>query len=381
MDDGMPDLSMALRRKGRSNLFQNGCWCYDNYPELKPLDAHSSVEIAHFNGPGVVRQIHVTQHLLKGGDGELIKGDNDALGNPDPQKLRNVMASNRLITSRGVVIEIYYDDEKAPGVRCPLADFFADGCNGRSQYYSTPFMEKVPESYNCYAAIPFRKSVRIVLHNELPHDLMSYAFVEAEALPAWRDDLLYFHATWRKDTFPLTPDTEHRIIQISRPGHLVGCQYSIVTEEPSFRDFHFVMEGNCEHRIDGEPAPTVDYLGMEDSFGFSWGFNACYCGPSSGINYLRPDALPFMLSIYRFRIRNPIMFSKGLDIRVNWKHEATNGKRDYDTPERVYLKNRAASGGCVVQLCTAYYWYQTEPGFDHAPMDSAEQRASEALIP
>jgi hypothetical protein len=381
MESMMPDLSMALRRSGRSSLFQNGCWCYDNYPELKPLDAHSSIEVARFDGPGVIRQIHVTQHLLIGGDFEQIKDDPDAKEISGQQMLRRVMGRNRLITSRGVVIEIWYDDAVDPGVRCPLADFFADGCNGRSQYYSTPFMEKLPESYNCYAAIPFKKSVRVVLHNETPYNLMSYCFVEAESLPAWRDDLLYFHATWRKDSFTLTPDTEHGVIRIGKPGHLAGCQYSLVTDEPSFRDFGFVMEGNCEHRIDGEATPTVDYLGMEDSFGFSWGFNACHCGPSSGINHLRADAFPLMLSIYRFRLHNPIVFDAGLDITVNWKHEYTNGKRDYDSPERVALRERAASGGCRVQLCTTYYWYQTEPGFGHAPMESAERRASEALVP
>jgi hypothetical protein len=379
MEGMMPDLSMALRRSGRANLFQNGCWCYDNYPDLTPLDAHASVEIAAFDGPGVVRQIHVTQHLLIGGDFARFEDEPGAKELSGQQKLRRVMAENRLITSRGVIIEIWYDDAKSPGVRCPLADFFADGCNGRAQYYSTPYMEKLPESYNCYAAIPFRKRVRIVLHNETPYNLMSYAFVEAEALPAWRDDLLYFHATWRKDAFRLTPDTEHPIIAMEGPGHLAGCQYSIITGEPAFRDFGFVMEGNCEHRIDGEAKPTVDYLGMEDSFGFSWGFNACCCGPSSGINYLHADAPPLMLSIYRFRLRNPIAFDEGLDIRVNWKHEYTNGRRDYDSPERVALRERAAAGGCMVQLCTTYYWYQAAPGFGHASLGSAEQRASEAL--
>jgi len=30
----------------------------------------------------------------------------------------------------------------------PLADFFADGCEGQAVCYSTPFVEKLPRAYN-----------------------------------------------------------------------------------------------------------------------------------------------------------------------------------------------------------------------------------------
>jgi len=56
------------------------------------------------------------------------------------------------------------------------------------------------------------------------------------------------------------------------------------TDEPFFGGFTFAMEGNNEIRIDTdspthngpytkEDRATYDYLGSEDSFGQSWGWN------------------------------------------------------------------------------------------------------------
>jgi hypothetical protein len=46
-------------------------------------------------------------------------------------------------------------------------------------------------------------------------------------------------------------------------GRLVGRQYSIVTDQPVFRGFQIVMEGNNEVDIDGQQR-RLDYLGTED---------------------------------------------------------------------------------------------------------------------
>jgi hypothetical protein len=342
------DISIARARPGSRNLFQNACWGYDNYPELQPLDAHAAVVLADFDGPGVVTLVHVTR---------LVVGRPAPAAGTGPAPYRGLSEDEKAAAARGVMIEISYDGEPVPSVRCPFADFFADGCGGRSIHYSTPFMEKLPEAYNCYAPMPFRGHVRIALSNGTGLDLMAYAFVEAEALPAWDPQLWYLHAAWRSLSFQLTPDTELQLIDIPGPGHLVGSQLSVRTEEPSFKEFHFVMEGNCEHRVDGEALPSIDYLGTEDSFGFSWGFQREFCGLASGISFLRAQEPPFELSIYRFRQRNAIHFTKGLEVRVNWKYEYTEGKRQFDSPTRRALRQRAAEGGCQMEYACTWWWY------------------------
>ena len=102
-------------------------------------------------------------------------------------------------------------------------------------------------------------------------------------------------------------------------GHLLGRQYSVVTDEPLFRGFNFVMEGNNEVDIDGQPR-KLDYLGTEDSFTFSWGFQRPFAGLRAGMTLVKHD-LPAMLSIYRFHDHQPIRFNKSLRWHINWSQE------------------------------------------------------------
>jgi hypothetical protein len=102
--------SIARLHKDRSFGMTNSGWRYDAYPELETLDADKSITIAAIEGPAIITQIHSTQHLM----------------NIDAQW----MSQDELLVPRSVILEIYFDEICA--VRVPLADFFADGCNGRA---------------------------------------------------------------------------------------------------------------------------------------------------------------------------------------------------------------------------------------------------------
>ena len=364
-------LNLARRRQGSYTGMQNAGWCYDNYPELLPLDAGTTIELANFEGPGVINCFHITQHLMRYSDHKYFMRTAkaprvDEQGSNELQKL----------TSRGLILEIYYNNQKNPAVRCPLADFFADGCGGSAKYFSTPFVEKLPKSYNCYIPMPFKENIRIILRNETSYNCLSYSFVEYEKLPSWDEELMYFHCTWKQEKFQLNPETVKPIISIDGQGHYIGSHYSIVTNEPIFKDFFFVVEGNCEYRIDDETQPSIDYLGTEDSFGFSWGFQDTFCGLRSGINYLQTKKLPFQLSIYRFRDQNPIIFHRSLNLQINWKHEFTDGKRNYQTAPRKKIWQAINNGGGWVEYSTTHYWYQSSVGFDHEDLPSWKERLS-----
>ncbi|HRZ58425.1 MAG TPA: DUF2961 domain-containing protein, partial [Candidatus Paceibacterota bacterium] len=250
------------------------------YQELPSLDAGQRMVVADLKGPGIIRHLHTCRHQ-----------------NPD-------------LYARGIVLEITFDDASEPAVLCPLADFFGDGCNGKSMDFSTPLIECAPWSYNCYFPMPFAKRARVVLHNDTPQDAMNYSYVEWEPLPQWNPALGYFHATWRRTAFQLTKDTRVTLFKALGEGHLVGRQFSVVTDEPLFRDFGFVMEGNNEVDIDGRER-ALDYLGTEDSFTFSWGFQTPFVGLRAGMPFIGKGT-PAMLSIYRFHDHLPIRFAREL---------------------------------------------------------------------
>ncbi|KKK65078.1 hypothetical protein LCGC14_2977760, partial [marine sediment metagenome] len=233
---------------------------------------------------------------------------------------------------------------------CPLADFFGDGCNGDSMYFSSKFIECAPWSYNCYFPMPFKESARVVLRNDTEHDIMDYSFVEWESLPEWNDRLGYFHATYARKSFQLTKDSDESFFEIEGAGHILGRQFSVITDEPLFRAYATVMEGNNEIDIDGRPR-AIDYLGTEDSFTFSWGFQETFVGRRVGMTLVEHDDVN-RLSIYRFHDHAPIRFNKSLKWHISWQNEK------FFTRNPIWPKT-VADGGCWVDYATVHYWYQT----------------------
>ncbi|HPJ02356.1 MAG TPA: DUF2961 domain-containing protein [Candidatus Limiplasma sp.] len=346
---------LAAIRPGRRSGMCNGGWAYDAYPKLEKLDAGKTMTAAYIQGPAVITCIHMTQHFV------YVPKDE-----PHPEVWKALGA-------RGIVIEIFFDEADTPAVSAPLGDFFADGCGGRAGYYSTPFVEKVPEAYNCYIPMPFRRSARVTLRNDTDRNLNNYTFVEYEKPEAMPADIGYFHASWKRDAFRLNHDTDRPMFHIDGCGHLIGRVFSICTAEPYFQDFHFIMEGNNEFRIDGEAEPSIDYLGTEDSFGFSWGFRNIVCGLYCGINHVDHGS-PNMLSIYRFLDQNAIRFSKSIDLRIDWTHEFRSWTPENYAKFLSAIRQANAAGGAGVDYAMTWYWYQDTPDGAHAPLPPLAKR-------
>ena len=325
--------------KDRTAGFSNGGWAYDRYRELEKLDAGKKMLVADLKGPGIIRHIHSTRH------------------------------HPRDLFARGIVLEIWFDDADRPAVMCPLADFFGDGCNGNSINFTSNLIECAPWSYNCYFPMPFKKRACVFLRNDTNRNARNYSYVEWEPLPEWDDSLGYFHATYRRDCFQLTEDTDHMFFEVNGSGHLIGRQFSVVTDEPIFNKYRDVMEGNNEVDIDGKER-VLDYLGTEDSFTFSWGFQNTFAGLRAGMVLVDVDKPVDRLSIYRFHDYMPIRFNKSLKWHINWKHE------------RLQLEKSKSitADGCRVDFATVFYWYQQVPGgYQHQPLRPIADRRKTML--
>ncbi|MHC4608520.1 MAG: DUF2961 domain-containing protein [Planctomycetota bacterium] len=333
--------NVALMSADARTGFSNGGWKYDRYQSAESLDAHKRMTVADLKGPGIITNIHTTRHKTKG------------------------------LFARGIVLEIYFDGAKEPAVMSPLADFFGDGCNGNSTLFSSQLIECAPWSYNCYFPMPFRKSAKVVLRNDTDRSTMNYSYVEWESLPEWNPSLGYFHATYQRKTFQLTKETDETFFEINGSGHILGRQFSVVTKEPIFKEFHYVMEGNNEVDIDGTER-AIDYLGTEDSFTFSWGFREPFAGLRAGMPLIRKEKT-HLLSLYRFHNHMPIRFKRHLRWNINWKHEKIFTSRP-EWPKTV------SGGGCWVDYATVYYWYQDRPaGYRHADLRPLEDRSKPML--
>ena len=341
--------SLARIRTDVETGFANGGWNLDRYPGLEPLKAGATITVADLTGPGIIRHIHTTRH--------------------HPAD----------VFARGIVLEIWFDGAATPAVMSPLADFFGDGCNGRSEDFSSSLVECAPWSYNAYIDMPFAKSARVRLRNDTDRDALNYSYVEWETLPRWDPGLGYFHATYRRKAFRLLPETDEVFFETSGSGQVVGRQFSVVTDDPAFRGFTYVMEGNNEIAIDGRER-ALDYLGSEDSFTFSWGFRKTFAGRSAGMPLVEPggDGAPSSLSIFRFHDRMPIRFRRSIRWGINWSQEKHMfAQREFMEGE---YKASREHGRCWVDYATVFYWYQDSPGgYAHAPLESVAERQAPML--
>lgn len=338
--------NLPLIKKDAVTGFGNGGWALDRYPELERLDPKACITVADLKGPGVITHFHTTRHY-------------------QPH-----------ITARGVVLLIFFDGEREPAVQCPLGDFFGDGCNGKSMDFSTPLIECAPGSYNVYIPMPFKTSAKVMLRNDTDVRLDNYSYVEWETLGEWNPKLGYFHATYRRDSFQLNDESLETFFHVEGAGHLLGRQFSVATDEPAFKYFNFIMEGNNEVDIDGQKR-RLDYLGSEDSFTFSWGFQRPFAGCRAGMPFIKTDDPIYLLSMYRLHDHMPIRFQKELKWSINWIYEF-KGKGSPKHSED--LRRRKEAGGVWVDYATVFYWYQDHPaGFGHQPLVPVAERIKDLL--
>ncbi len=333
-----------------------GGWKYDAHPELQSLDAGTTITLAEIPGPAQINTIHLTQmdlHLVEEG------------------------AAND--TARGVVLEIFFDGTELPAVSVPLGDFFADG-TGEAADFSTPFIEKAPGSYNCYIPMPFQRSARVTLRNDLERNLTNYIYIEWQTLPQWETDLGYFHAAWSRSSFALGPDTTWEVYRLRGPGHLIGEYRNLRTDEPLFAGLMFVMEGNNQYQADGEAEASIQYLGSEDSFNFSWGWRGLFNGRKIGINQIvNKKGEETALSTYRFRDRDVIRFGDDLRLTIDWTSEFRGLPQVHDFLEKV--RKRKQEGGNWVEYAVTTYWYAADPAGAGVTLPAVEERLQPLLHP
>src|SRR5205814_10105767 len=90
-------------------------------------------------GPGVITHIWLT-----------------FLG-PEPQN----WARNGSANHQEMLLRIYWDGSKRPGVEAPVGDFFANCFGRRNEVISRPVIVDHGNAYNCFWRMPFRKSARV----------------------------------------------------------------------------------------------------------------------------------------------------------------------------------------------------------------------------
>jgi hypothetical protein len=316
-------------------LMQNSLWI-ENPKELKFGEGRGTVVIADIKGPGMITMIHFAL----------------------PPSLR---------MGRDTVLRIFWDGETNPSVESPLVDFFCDP-DGSLEHVSSALVNKM-RGWNAWFEMPFAKSARVEVTNDNPRYPAlwqvnpCYAYVMYRPLKKVARNMAYFHAHWRQETL-LLGRNEYEVFHAKGRGHFIGWNVTVRGAEPSGPGYP--VDENEKFFVDGEPEASIEWQGLEDSFGFSWGF------PEKGGEFPFTGYQPFYTggaAAYRFCINDRIPFRKTIRMTVGFgKNEDKMFYEMFSKPEN------------PLQFSSVAYWYQKEPHEAYPPLPSCRERAT-ALPP
>ena len=248
---------------------------------------------------------------------------------------------NNTAIQRQLIVRAFWDDETEPSVEVPVSDFFGMGFGEWRDFVSVP-LNMTSGGYNSYWPMPFKRRARITVENRSKEIVdRLYYNLDVEAFDRLPDDVLYFHAQFRRAT--TVRGTPVTVLEADGRGHYVG---TLLAMQPRHGRSLWYLEGNERVFVDGEHAPRVLGTGTEDYFSSGWYFDT---GPYSAPYHGAPikDTLSGRISAYRWHIEDPIPFTRRIAFTI--EHGGTN-----DAPGTDYS--------------SVAYWYQTHPHAAFPPL-------------
>jgi hypothetical protein len=277
---------------------------------------------------------------------------------PEPQD----WARNGSATHQDMLLRIYYDGSKRPGVEAPVGDFFANCFGKRSSVVSLPVIVEDADSYNCFWRMPFRKSCRIEIVNQgdKPVNLLYYNvdWIKRDSLPK---ETPYFYAQYRQE-YPAEHGKDYTVLETTGKGHFVGTVLAVRTRSPAW-----FGEGDEKIYIDGEEKASIWGTGTEDYFLSAWGLQKTST-PYFGVPYFDQwGIVGGHTSAYRWHLNDPIVFQKG--IKVTFEHFGWIAADENKDHKSMSWNEREDDYSSVA------FWYQTgEPTFTARAPGGAERR-------
>ena len=325
---GIDDLPRLVPGRTRA---ENALWIENSLAAR--FESAKQVVVADIKGPAVITMIHFAM--------------------PNAGKL-----------NRDVLLRAYWDGETVPSIDCPLVDFFCDPAGLRDEVNTSVVNKR--RGFNAYFPMPFRTSGRIELvydgpltpGRELWKAMPCYSYVMYRTLRQVPPDNGYFHASWRQDSL-LLGKRDYVALEARGRGKFVG--WNVTVRRPGRPNYP--VDENEKFYIDGEDPAPIEFQGLEDSFGFSWGF------PPTESMFPLTGWFPFLKGAcaYRFFLNDAISFERSLDVKIGFGiNEAPQFREEFGKP------------GNTLEFSSVVYWYQTEP---HAPLPILPAAARRAPAP
>ena len=256
------------------------------------IRAGQSLILADIQGAGTIRRIWIT------------------VENRTPVMLRSLR------------LDMFWDGATQPAVSVPLGDFFGAALGQTVAFENALFSSPEGRSFNTIVPMPFRRSARLVLTNESAIDQPRVFYDVDYTLGAPPDDMLYFHAYWRRER-PTTLGKDFRILPaLTGRGRYLGTVVGVRTD-PSYGDTWW-GEGEIKMALNaGAAQETLVGTGTEDYIGTGWG-QAAYTHRYQGSPIA--DGKTRRWTFYRWHVPDPIFFDTSCE--VSWQQIGGAAKAD-----------------------------------------------------
>lgn len=248
-----------------------------------PLPADGRLVLADIDGSGVIRRIWLT------------------INRRTPAVLR------------GLRLRMTWDGAATPAVDVPFGDFFGAGNGQLVAFENALFSSPEGRSFNTLVPMPFRRHARIELINESGVDLRAvYYEIDAELGVQHDDDMLHFHATWRRERATAVGTAFEVLPRIAGRGRFLGMQVSVITA-PGYFDTAW-QEGEVKVYLDEDRDwPTLAGTGTEDYIGTGWG-QGIYSHAFQGAT--QAGTPPRQWAFYRLHVPDPVWFRSGARVTL-----------------------------------------------------------------
>lgn len=288
----------------KQSRLSSNTWPYDKYPEQQELFAGSRVTILNVEGPGVISSIHASNYM----DRRVLTDIKNEL--PRDEK-----------AMKDIIFRVWYDNEERPSIQIPFVDFLCD-IEFSAEYYDTVYFSKIMYSHNFRIPMPFKKSIRIELENPTNTDLIGYTDIQWEQqLSPIPENTGYLYVDYRRGHLTI-PNETLEVCAVDRPGAIIAHWFQIEGDHPNCNQGEILCEANMEFYLQGDSKPFMEYLGIEDLYGYSWGFPKLQSDHYAAI--IRKDELPnggARIAMLRCRMNDAIHFARPCTVKLDYTQE------------------------------------------------------------
>jgi hypothetical protein len=291
----LPVNVFSQKTKTLKPFIVNISWNNDNYPDAPMFTPRKKITVLDVDGPGMLTNLHFSAYLPAAG-GSMNSGV-------------------------ALWLTVFYDNEDKPAIDMPLMDFLGD-VDCQAVYYTTVYFSKVKQSHNFYLKMPFKKHIKVEIENRSDVELVGYGAIQVQPVSRRSlNDLHELRVDYRvgRETIP---ENIIELLNVNCGGEIVAHWLQLDSDEKLCKNGEYMCEGNAEFYLDGEEIPSVEYLGTEDLYGYSWGFQGIQSDGKSAIfrveNKKDGGAIIGML---RCREIDRIPFDKSCKLLLNYRNE------------------------------------------------------------